>query len=385
MTLRLTEEQIQIRALAREFALGEIRPYASEWDARRALDPQVYAKLGELGFMGMRVGEAFGGLDLDLVTYLLVLEELAWGDASVALGVAIHSGPVCTLMERYGTDEQKDRYLPRLAAGEIVGAFALSEAGAGSDARSLATSWAMDGGRRVLTGDKKWVTNGGLGGLIVLFARKEGGGPISAFLLDPQRHEFQVGKRETTMGLAASETVELHLPGVVVEEGDLLGREGEGFRYAMEALVVGRLGIAAQAAGIARAAFEHARDYAMERVQFGKPLSDFQATRFKLAEMSTRIAAARALTFCGANTLEEDLDPEGPGAGVLAAMAKLSGSEAAVWTADEAVQIFGGYGYMRDYPVERLLRDAKGTEIYEGTNEIMRLVIARDILGTAGA
>ena len=385
MTLRLTEDQLEIRALAREFVRGEIRPHAPEWDARRALDTQVFSKLGELGFMGMRIPESHGGLGFDLSTYLLVLEELAWGDASVALAVAIHSGPVTFLLERYGTEEQKARYLPRLASGEILGAFALSESGAGSDAQALSTAWQNEGDHRVLTGCKKWVTNGGFGGLIVLFAREATGGKISAFLLDPDLHAYQVGKRETTMGLAASETVELHLDRVEVDQGALLGREGEGFVYAMEAMEIGRLGIAAQATGIARAAFEHARDYAKERVQFGRPLSDFQATRFKLAEMATRITRARALTFSAAEALDGAVDPEAPSPGVMAAMAKLTASEVAVWTTDEAVQIFGGYGYMRDYPVERLLRDAKGTEIYEGTNEIMRLVIAREATGRTGA
>ena len=385
MTLRLTEEQIEIRTLAREFARGEIRPHAPEWDANRSLDPQIFSKLGELGFMGMRIEESHGGLGLDLSTYLLVLEELAWGDASAALAVAIHSGPVTFLLQRYGTEEQRDRYLPRMASGQLLGAFALSEAGAGSDAQALSTVWRREGPHRVLTGSKKWVTNGGLGGLIVLFAREADGGKISAFLLDRDLHGYQVGKREITMGLAASETVELHLDQLQMDDGALLGAEGDGFVYAMEAMEVGRLGIAAQATGIARAAFEHARDYAKERVQFGRPLSDFQATRFKLADMATRITGARAMTFSAAEALGGGTDPESHSPGVMAAMAKLTASEVAVWTTDEAVQIFGGYGYMRDYPVERLLRDAKGTEIYEGTNEIMRLVIAREATGQTGA
>jgi alkylation response protein AidB-like acyl-CoA dehydrogenase len=381
VTLRLTEEQLEIRALAREFAAGEIRPHAAEWDARRELDLQVFSKLGELGFMGMRAPEEYGGLDFDLATYLLVLEELAWGDASVSLGVAIHSGPVTGLLRRYGTDAQKDRYLPRLASGEIIGAFALSEAGAGSDAQSLQASFTREGEELILSGEKKWVTNGGRGGLLILFARESGRGRISAFLLDPELHQFEVGKREVTMGLAASETVEVHLDGTALNDEALLGEEGEGFTYAMEAMVVGRLGISAQATGIARAAFEHAREYADERMQFGRRLLDFQATRFKLAEMATKIASARALSFRVAEAMEGPVDPEAPSSATLAAMAKLTASEAAVWTADEAVQIFGGYGYMRHYPVERLLRDAKGTEIYEGTNEIMRLVIAREAAG----
>lgn len=385
MATHLTEEQIEIRSLAREVALGEIRPLAPEWDARRALDPGVFAKLGELGFMGMRIQEAYGGLGLDLVSYLMALEELAWGDAGVALGVAIHSGPVAFLLQSYGTEEQKSRYLPRLASGEIVGAFALSESGAGSDARAIRTAWYREGGHRILNGIKKWVTNGGLAGLVVLFAREAETDRISAFLLDPERHTYKVGKREVTMGLAASETVELELSDVAAEDEALLGREGMGFAYAMEAMEIGRLGIAAQATGIARAAFEHARDYAKERSQFGRPLADFQATRFKLAEMATRITRARSLTFSAARALEGATDPDAFSPGVMAAMAKLTASETAVWVTDEAVQIFGGYGYMRDYPVERLLRDAKGTEIYEGTNEIMRLVIAREATGTRGA
>jgi alkylation response protein AidB-like acyl-CoA dehydrogenase len=376
--VKLTAEQLEMRALAREFAQGEIRPHAAGWDARRSMDPGVFSKLGEMGFMGMRVPESYGGLGLDLATYLVVLEELAWGDAGLALAVAIHSGPVTFLLERYGTEEQKERYLPSMAAGETVAAFALSEPDAGSDAQALRTRWRRGEDGVILNGTKKWVTNGDRAGVTLLFARAEEGGGISAFLVDRSLDGYRVGKREVTMGLAASETVEVELEEAAVGESALLGQEGAGFTYAMEAMEIGRLGVAVQSLGIARAAYEHAREYAAERSQFGRHLSDFQAIRFKLAEMTTRIAGARALAFWAAEALEEGSDPEAPSPGVLAAMAKLSASEAAVWTADEAVQIFGGYGYMRDYPVERLLRDAKGTEIYEGTNEIMRLVIGRE-------
>lgn len=394
VTFRLTEEQREIRAMAREFALGEIRPHAADWDAHRSLDPEVFSKLGELGFLGMRVPEVFGGLGLDLDTYLLVLEELAWGDASVALAVAIHSGPVGHLLLRYGTEEQKTRYLPRLASGEILGAFALSEAGAGSDARSLATLARRDGEEWVLRGSKKWVTNGGQAGLVVVFARWEEGEGMNAFLLETDAPGWEVGKREVTMGLAASETVEVALADVRLGADALLGEEGEGFAYALEALDVGRAGIAALALGIARAAFEHARDYSRERVQFGRPLAAFQATRFKLADMAVRITSARSLIRLAAHALEPqgnggpgrgEPDPESPSARALAAMAKLTASEAALWIADEAVQIFGGYGYMRDYPVEKLLRDAKGMEIAEGTSEIMRLVVAREVVREDGS
>lgn len=398
MTLRLKEEQLEIRSLAREFALREIRPHAGAWDARRELGPEIFHKLGELGFLGMRIPVAFGGLELDLPTYLLALEELAWGDAAVALAVAIHSGPVTSLILRYGTEEQKGRFLPSMAVGECLGAFALSEAGAGSDARALGSRATRNEAGWLLEGRKKWVSNGKRAGLVTVFAKDGGGEGIHAFLLDPGLPGVRVGKREVTMGLSALDTVELELDGVQVGIGALLGEEGKGFEYATEALIVGRLGVAAQAVGIGRAAMEHARRYARERVQFGRPLADFQATRFKLAGMATRLAAARALVLCGAQALGEGpetepnargesgvLDPEAPSPGALAAMAKATASEAAVWITDEAVQIFGGYGYMRDYPVEKLLRDAKGTEIYEGTNEIMRLIIARDVLGATGA
>jgi len=394
MALRLSEEQLEIRALARDFALGEIRPYSAEWDARRELDPEIFLKLGELGFLGMRIPESYGGLALDLTTYVQVLEELSWGDAAVALAVAIHSGPVPFLLLKYGTEEQKARYLTSMATGDTIAAFALSEAGAGSDAGALETRARKEGTGWVLNGTKKWVTNGQRAGLILLFAKEEGGEGIHAFLLDGDAPGLSVGKREMTMGVAALDIVELKLEEVELGPGALLGEEGKGFRYAMESLEVGRLGIASLSVGIGRAALEHARKYAQERVQFGNPLSELQAIRFKLARMATRLTAARALVHCGAQALESaeggmvtpenmalgPVDPEAPSTGALAAMAKVTASESAIWITDEAVQIFGGYGYMRDYPVEKLLRDAKGTEIYEGTSEIMRLVIARDVL-----
>lgn len=397
MTLLLNEEQLELRALARDFSLGEIRPFAPKWDAERSLDPGIFTKLGELGFLGMRIPEEFGGLGLDLTSYLLILEELAWGDASVALAVAIHSGPVTSTLLRHGSEEQKSRFLPAMATGECLGAFALSEPEAGSDVRALKTRATQTPDGWVLNGKKKWVTSGERAGVFLLFARGDGGEGIHAFVLEAGRPGVTVGKREVTMGLTAIETVELELEGVEVGPGSLLGEAGEGFEYAKEALEVGRLGIATQAVGIGRAALEHARAYAQERVQFGRTLADFQATRFKLASMANRLTAARALALCGAQALAEPgssscgeglypvIDPEAPSAGALAAMAKATASEAAVWITDEAVQIFGGYGYMKDYPVEKLLRDAKGTEIYEGTNEIMRLIIAKDLLQATGA
>ncbi len=396
MTLAVfTPEQLEIRALAREFAEGEIRPHAARWDEDREMDPGIFAKLSELGFLGMRVPERYGGLDLDLGTYLLALEELAWGDASLALTVAIHSGPVTTLLLEHGSDEQKETYLPALASGSLLGAFALSELSAGSDAASIRThATRTGGGSWSLSGTKRWVTNGDRAGLVVTFASTTEGDaadrqdrpPLGAFLVEPGSEGYSVSSREITMGLRASQTVSVQLTEVPVAAERVLGDATRGFGYALEALNVGRLGVAAQSIGIAQAAFEHATAYALERHQFGKAIAEFGAIQFKLADMAARIAASRSLLHAAAGRMEEQDAGAARGAEsipVLAAMAKLTASESAMWVTDEAVQIFGGYGYMRDYPVEKLMRDAKGTEIYEGTSEIMRLLVAREILKEA--
>lgn len=383
-----TTEQLEIQALARDFSDRELRPHAGSWDEARSVDEAVLAKLSELGFMGMLVPEAHGGLGFDVTTYLLALEELARGDAAVTLTVAIHSGPVTDLVLAHGSDEQKARWLPRLASGEVVGAFALSEPGAGSDAAALGTTADRLSDGWTLRGTKRWVTNGSRAGLAVVFART-GPEAIGAFLVEPGAPGYRVLARERTLGLRASETVSVELDGVTVGDHGLLGDPADGFKYALQALDVGRIGIAAQAVGIARAAFEYGTAYAMERRQFGRALADFGATRAKLAEMHRRIVGARALTHEAGRALQRLRDGTGSRAGLdgvtaMAAAAKLEASESATWVADEAVQIFGGYGYMRDYPVEKLLRDAKGTEIYEGTSEIMRHVIAREVLRAAG-
>jgi len=381
-----TAERLEIQSLARDFAQGELRPHAAGWDEARALDDDVFTKLAELGFLGMRVPEAYGGLDFDTPTYLGVLEELAWGDASVALALAIHNGPVCEMVIRHGTEAQKRSWLPRLARGEALGAFALSEPDAGSDAGALATEAVPHGDGWALSGVKRWVTNGARAGLVVVLARTGEG--VTAFLVGPDQPGYTVAAQEHTLGLRGSQTVTVALDHVVVAATHVLGEVGQGFRYALEALDVGRIGIAAQAVGIARAAMEHATRYALERHQFGQALADFGATQAKLAEMHRRILGARALALAAGAALDAttagELPRSGPdGVTARAAVAKLAASEAATWIADEAVQIFGGYGYMRDYPVEKLLRDAKGTEIYEGTNEVLRQVIAREILRAA--
>jgi alkylation response protein AidB-like acyl-CoA dehydrogenase len=382
--MKPTADQLEIQALARAFAERELRPRAAAWDQARAVDDAVFAQLAEVGFLGMTVPEAHGGLGLEPPTYLLVLEELAWGDASVALGVAIHNGLVAGSIARHGTDEQRRALLPALAAGERLGAFALSEPQAGSDVGALATTARRDGAGWRLTGRKRWVTNGARAGLAVVFARTDAQ-KLGAFLVELPAPGWTVTRRETTMGYAASETVAVELDGVTVPAGGVLGDPRAGFRLAMQALDVGRIGLAAQAVGIARAAHEHALAYAVHREQFDQPIARFGGVQEKLAEMARRVAAARALVHWAAARLDgataADADPRGPDAlTAWAAMAKLTASETAVWVADEAVQVFGGYGYMRDYPVEKLMRDAKGTEIFEGTSEILRMVIARELL-----
>jgi alkylation response protein AidB-like acyl-CoA dehydrogenase len=358
-----TPEQLEIKALARDFADGELRPHAARWDAARALDDGVFAKLGELGFMGMLVPEAYGGLGFDPSTYLMVLEELARGDGAVALSVAIHNGPVACILLAHASEAQKRWWLPRLASGEAVGAFALSEPAAGSDVASLTTEAERTPEGWTLRGTKRWVTNGARAGVVVVFARTGPEG-IGAFLVAPQTPGYAVCGRETTLGLRASETVSVVLDGATVGEDALVGDRADGLKYALEALDIGRAGVGAQAVGIGRAALEHATAYALERRQFGRALADFGATQAKLAEMYRLLAAARALVREAGTALEAARDGRhartGPdGVTARAAVAKLVASEAATWVADEAIQIFGGYGYMRDYPVEKLLRAAR--------------------------
>ena len=374
----MTEERQQVRELARQFAESELRPHVEQWDRDRRLDPGVLEQLAELGFFGMRVPEEYGGMGFDLGMYVAVLEELAWGEPSVALTVSIHSAFAVGLLLAHGTEAQKREWLGRLASGEVIGCFALSEAGAGSDAAAVETRAWRDGDGWVLSGEKKWVTNARLAGLGLVVARTAedpAGGEqpksrgLSVFLVPMDSPGVEIGERKTTMGLRPIEVGDVRFRDVRVPGDALLGEEGRGFALAMEALDVGRLGIAAQAVGIAQAALEHARSYADEREQFGRKLREFEGIQFKLADMATRVAAARALLEAAS------AEPSTS----RSAMAKLLASETAMWVTTQAVQVFGGYGYMRDYPVEKLMRDAKATEIYEGTNEIQRVVIARGL------
>lgn len=368
--------------MARDFAQREIAPHAAKWDREARFPAETVKQLAELGFFGMLIPEEYDGLGLDLLTYLMVLEEIAVADAGMAVTLSIHNSMVAGLLLAYGSDEQRGRWLRPMARGEVLGAFSLSEPDAGSDAAALSAQARRDKGQWVLNGMKAWVTNGDVADLILVMARTDtpdaprGARGISAFLLPARTAGVSPGKPEDKMGLRASHTTTLALSDVHLPPESLLGTEGDGFTYALSGLDRGRLGVAAQAVGIGRAALEHAVRYASERRQFDQPIRDFQTIQFRLADMATRVAASRAL-------LHEAARGAIPGAApnVRASMAKLFASEAAMWVTTHAVQIFGGYGYMRDYPVERLFRDAKVTEIYEGTSEIQRMVIGRALGG----
>jgi alkylation response protein AidB-like acyl-CoA dehydrogenase len=377
----LTEEQREIQRVARDFAAAEIVPYSKQWDADSYFEPTLIRKLGDLGFLGMLTAEEYDGLALDTVTYLVALEEIAAADASVAVMMSVHNSLPTQMLSSFGNEEQKQRFLKPMARGELLGAFALSEPEAGSDAAALATQAVRDGDDWILNGTKAWVTSGPYAGVILVQARtdtpdnRKGGRGIGAFIVTPDLPGFHVGKKEDKMGLRASPTVQLVLDGLRVPGANLLGDPSMGYVYAMRSLNAGRLGIAAQALGIARAAFEAAVAYASERRQFGEPIKDFQAIQFKLSNMATRISAARALLYAAARAK----DANASSAKQAASMAKLFASETAMWVTTEAIQVFGGYGYVKDYPVEKLFRDAKITEIYEGTSEIQRIVIAREL------
>ena len=376
----LTDEQKEVQRLAREFAHAEIAPHSAQWDRNSAMDHSILAKLSELGFLGMMVPEQYQGLGLDTVTYLVALEEIAAVDASVAVAMSVHNSLPTQMILRYGSEAQRAHYLPAMARGEMLGAFALSEPEAGSDAAAMTTQAVRDGTDWVLDGTKAWVTSGNDAGVILAMARtdkpgeRRGARGISAFIITPELPGFRVGKKEDKLGLRASPTVQLSFDRMRVPADRLLGQEGRGFVYAMQSLDNGRLGVAAQAIGISRAALEHSTRYAAERRQFGKPIKEFEAIQFKLANMATRITAARALLYSAASAKDR-----GEPITQFSSMSKLFASETAMWVTTEAIQIFGGYGYMTEYPVERLFRDAKVTEIYEGTSEIQRIVIAREL------
>ena len=381
MSVILSETQQQIVDLAREFAAEHIAPFAAEWDRTKTFPRDLIRQMGELGFFGMLIPEQYDGLGLDTLTYLMVMEEISTADAASAISLGVHNSLPTQMLLRHGTEAQKDRWLRPMARGELLGAFALSEVESGSDAAGLRTQATRTGAGWVLRGTKAWVTNGGTADVVLMLCRtdrhgdRKGARGISAFIVPTDAKGYVPGKPEDKMGLRASNTTGVSLDDVELPPDALLGKEGHGFVYALAALDGGRLGVAAQAIGIGRAALQHSLKYAKERKQFETHISEFQAVQFKLADMATQVSAARGLLLEAARRkdLGEDVTQ-------WAAMAKLFASEMAMRVASDAVQIFGGYGYMRDYPVERLMRDAKVTAIYEGTSEIQRVVIARQLL-----
>lgn len=379
MDFELTREQQEIQTLAREVADAEIAPHAAAWDREHRFPTEVFAKLAEVGLMGVCVPEEYGGAGADFLSYILVLEQLSRADAGVGVTVAVHTSATTLPILAWGTEEQRQRFVPPLARGEVLGAFALTEPEAGSDAASLRTAAAPDGDGWVISGQKQWITNGSHAGTFLLFARTDAGKPgangISAFLLDAEH--VRVTREEEKLGLNSSSTADLLIERARVSEDRLLGDEGEGFAVAMSTLDGGRIGIAAQALGIAQAAYDVAHAYALERRTFGKRIADHQAIQFKLVDMAVEIEAARLLTYRAAWRKQNGLPHTAEGA-----KAKLFASEMARRQTAEAIQVLGGYGYTKEFPVERYYRDAKVTEIYEGTSEIQRLVIARNILGT---
>ncbi len=376
----LTEEQRAIIATARAFADEHVRPYADQWDRAGHFEPSLVRRLGDLGFLGMLLPTEYDGLGLDARSYLLALEEIAAADASTAVMMSVHNSLPTQMLNAFGTPEQKRRFLAPMARGELLGAFALSEPDAGSDASAIRCQARRDGDDWIVEGTKAWVTSGTHAGVIIAMirtdtpeARRRSKG-ISAFILTPDLPGFTVGKKEDKMGLRASPTVQLVFDGMRVPGDRMLGAEGQGFIYAMQSLEHGRLGISAQSIGIARAAFEAARAYAMERKQFGQPIAEFQGVQFKLADMATRLTAARALLHTVAAAKDRGVLVPGE-----VSMCKLFASEMAMWVTTQAIQVFGGYGYMKEYPVEKYFRDAKVTEIYEGTSEVQRIVIGRAV------
>ncbi|GKV69125.1 acyl-CoA dehydrogenase [Sporosarcina sp. NCCP-2716] len=376
MDFQFTEEQQMMRKLVKDFAKAEIEPFIPNLEADE-FPTEILKKMGELGLMGITMPEQYGGAGMDFISYISAIHELSKVHATVGVILSVHTSVGQNPILYFGTEEQKQRYLPKMAAGEWLGAFCLTEPSAGSDAGSLKTRAVKKDGGYSLSGSKVFITNGGEADVYIVFAATDpskGTYGISAFIVDGDTPGLIIGKNEEKMGMHGSRTVQLTFEDMFVPDENLLGAEGEGFKIAMANLDVGRIGIAAQALGIAEAAVEAATDYAKERVQFGKPIAANQGIGFKLADMATAAEAARLLVYRAAQ-----LRAEGKSCAKEASMAKLFASQAAMDNAIEAVQVFGGYGYTKDYPAERLFRDAKVTQIYEGTSEIQRIVISKHL------
>jgi alkylation response protein AidB-like acyl-CoA dehydrogenase len=374
----LNEEQKAIQKVAGDITKKIIAPMAKQYDETEEFPWENIKQLGKLGFMGMSVPEKYDGAEMDMVSSVAALEEIAKGCASTATIVAVHNSAGILPILMFGTDAQKEKYVPSLATGSSIGAFALTEAGAGSDAAKVATTATQDGNEYVIHGSKCFISNGGAADTFVIFATKDrakGVKGLSAFIIEKGTPGFSIGKHEPKMGIRASSTTELIFDKCRIPLENQLGKEGEGFKIAMMTLDVARIGIAALATGIAAGAYEEARNYAKVREQFGKPICANQSIGFMLADMAIQIEAARQLTYHAAELKDVNVK-----FGTEAAMAKTFASDMAVQVALNAIQIMGGYGYSREYPVERMLRDAKITQIYEGTNQIQRVVISREIL-----
>ncbi len=379
MNFQLTEEQEMTRKMVRDFAEKEVKPGADERDDNEEFSRELFDKMGELGLTGIPWPEEYGGGGCDYLSYVIAVEELSRVDASVGTTLSAHISLAGWPLFKYGTEEQKKKFLEPMALGEKLGAYGLTEDTAGSDAANQRTTAVLDGDSYVLNGSKTFITNAGDAEIYIVFAvtdKEKKAKGISAFIVEKDTPGFSFGKKERKMGLRSSPTVELIFEDCRVPKENLLGEEGQGFKVAMSTLDGGRNGIAAQAVGIAQGAMEEAAEYAKNREQFGQPIAKFQAIAFMLADMGTKIEASRLLTYQAAY-----LENEGLPYGKASAMAKLYAAETAMEVTTNAVQIFGGYGYTREYPVERFMRDAKITQIYEGTSEVQRLVISRYLLG----
>jgi alkylation response protein AidB-like acyl-CoA dehydrogenase len=378
MNFQLSEEHQMMQKMVREFALNECEPTAAQRDEEEYFDFAIWHKMAELGLCGIPWPEEYGGASADYLSYVIAVEELSRVDASIGVTLSAHTSLAGWPVYKFGTEEQKQKYLRAMAEGRSMGAYCLTEPGSGSDAAGMKTTAVLDGDEWILNGSKIFITNGGYADINIVFAQtnpelKHKG--ITAFIVEKSFPGFSVGKKEKKLGIRSSATTEVIFEDCRVPKENLLGQVGEGFKIAMMTLDGGRNGIAAQALGIAQGALDHAVAYAKERVQFGKPISKLQATQFKLADMATKIEAARLLTYQAA--WRED---QGISYGLQSAMSKLFAGDISMEVTIEAVQVFGGYGYTREYPVERFMRDAKITQIYEGTNEIQRLVIGSFLL-----
>ncbi len=378
MNFQLTEEQLAVQQAARDFAQAELLPGVIERDTHQKFPKEQIKKMGELGFMGMMVDPKYNGGGMDTISYVLAMEEISKIDASASVCMSVNNSLVCWGLEKHGSEEQKEKYLKRLATGEIIGAFCLSEPEAGSDATSQHTTAEDKGDYYLLNGTKNWITNGNSASVYLVIAQTDASKKhkgINALIVEKEMPGFVVGKKEDKMGIRGSDTHSLMFTDVKVPKANRIGEDGLGFTFAMNTLNGGRIGIASQALGISAGAYELALKYAKERKAFGKTLSEHQAIQFKLAEMATQIDAARLLVWQAASLKDQNKDFV-----KAAAMAKLFASEIAQSVTTEAVQIHGGYGYVKEYHVERLMRDAKITQIYEGTSEIQRMVISREII-----